>query len=106
MFRWLTKSRLRTALAVLFFCLAFAISLPLIFLAFVADVRLVGPAQIVPITGLVTAFVSLIGTISTVILAWRADRRTAKESELKLIQLQQQIAELQGRLSTTAGSPE
>jgi hypothetical protein len=53
------------------------------------------------ITGAVTAFGGLLATFSTAILAWRTDRRTAKESELKLIQLQQQITELEGKLRTS-----
>jgi hypothetical protein len=36
---------------------------------------------------MVTATVSGVGTISRMVLAWRADRRTAKEAELKLVQL-------------------
>jgi hypothetical protein len=41
----------------------------------------------------VAAITGMVGTISTVVLAWRTDRRTAKEADLKLVQLQQQIRE-------------
>jgi hypothetical protein len=51
---------------------------------------------------MVTALGSIIGTISTVVLAWRTDRRTAKEAELKLVQLQQQIKELEIKLATSS----
>jgi hypothetical protein len=40
----------------------------------------------------VTAIVSAIGTISTIILAWRSDRRDAREKELKIAQLEQELA--------------
>lgn len=60
---------------------------------------------------IVTAIGGVIGTISTVILAWRADRRTAKESELKakeselkLVQLHQQIKEMELKLNASADS--
>jgi hypothetical protein len=46
----------------------------------------------------ITAIVSLLGTASTVFLAWRGDRRAAKESELKVVQMQQQINELSLKL--------
>jgi membrane protein YqaA with SNARE-associated domain len=52
-----------------------------------------------PWIALTTAIGSVLGTISTIILAWRVDRRTAKESELKLVQMQQQIKELEDKLS-------
>ena len=101
MFRWISKSRLRIALAIIFFCLLFGISIPLLFYAADADGALArSPQSFVPFAGMITALVSLVGTISTVTLAWRADRRTAKESDLKLIQLQQQIAELQMKLTS------
>jgi hypothetical protein len=53
---------------------------------------------------MVTAIGSLIGTVFTVIFAWRADRRTAKESELKLVQMQQQIKELKFKLNAPPDS--
>jgi hypothetical protein len=104
MFRWITKSRLRTALAILFFCLAFVISIPLVLFTFAADAHVVGVGNFVGIAGMVTAIVSLIGTVSTVILAWRSDLRTAKESVLKLTQMQQQITELELKLKKSAAS--
>jgi hypothetical protein len=57
------------------------------------------PADLLPWVALVTAIGSVLGTISTIILAWKADRRTAKESELKLVQMQQQIKELEAKLT-------
>ena len=95
--RWLTKSRLRTALAMLFFVILFVVSSGLL-LANAGIETLGGSSELVALTGMVTAVGSVIGTISTVLLAWRADRRTAKESELKLVQLQQQIKELELKL--------
>jgi hypothetical protein len=38
------------------------------------------------------------GTVSTMYFSWRTDRRTARESDLKVIQMQQQIVELQTKL--------
>lgn len=40
-----------------------------------------------------TAIVSAIGTFSTVILAWRSDRRDAREKELKIARLERELAE-------------
>ena len=51
---------------------------------------------------LLTSTAGLLGTISTLILAWRADRKATSEEALKLIQLQQQITELQNRLRAAA----
>lgn len=56
-------------------------------------------ASVALITGLSTAFVSLVGTLSTIVFAWRADRRAEREGAMKLIQMQQQIRELENRLS-------
>lgn len=39
-----------------------------------------------------TAIVSAIGTFSTIILAWRNDKRDAREKELKIAQLQRELA--------------
>jgi len=55
------------------------------------------PAQLV---ASMTAVASLIGTFSTMILAWRADRRATKEAMLKTQQIQQQIVELQMKLNS------
>jgi hypothetical protein len=46
-------------------------------------------SEIPAITGLVTAFVSLVAITATLVSAGRADRRIAKESERKLYHLQQ-----------------
>jgi len=99
MFRWAIQSRFRTALTVLAFCVVFALSVLVLLVAFAADARFWGVTQIPAMTGLVTAIGSVVGTISTIYLAWRADRRTARESELKLVQMQQQIRELEAKLS-------
>jgi hypothetical protein len=92
MFRWITKTRLRTALVLVFFLVVLIVSLLLI-IGF-HDVATSG-------IGAVTAIISAAGTVSTVILAWRADRRSAKESDLKVIQMQQQIAELESKLKAS-----
>jgi len=42
------------------------------------------------------AILSAIGTISTIILAWRSDRRSARESALKIAQLERELAEAKG----------
>jgi cell shape-determining protein MreC len=104
MFQWLTRTRLHTALVILFFGVAFLISMALFF-------RAPNPRDIAEFTGdklsvnwlaiaaMITAVVSVVGTVSTMVLAWRADLRTAKESALKLVQLQQQIKELESKLA-------
>src|SRR5215213_924637 len=38
-----------------------------------------------------TAVISAIGTVSTIILAWRSDRRDAREKELKIAQLEREL---------------
>ena len=63
------------------------------------------PVNVIALTGMVTAVGSVLGTFSTVFLAWRADRRTAKESDLKLVQLQQQIKELELKLKAQPDNP-
>jgi hypothetical protein len=111
MIKWLTKSRLRTALVTLGFFTVFLISFgfaifwpllhPHVFSAG-ATPHSAPSGFLQALTAYVpsiTAIVTAIGTISTLILAWRTDRRTAKESELKMIQLQQQIAEMQIKLA-------
>jgi protein-S-isoprenylcysteine O-methyltransferase Ste14 len=77
MFRWITKSRLRASIAVLLFALLFFIGLGITALR-----NPWHPSEVY--TGLITALVSVIGTASTVFFAWRTDRRSAKESELKI----------------------
>jgi hypothetical protein len=117
-FEALAKSRLRVAVAMLFFLVVFLVS-----------VARTGPGpatreipsgtagrvlselekrQIPPpenrsfainaTIALITAIISGLGTISTLVLAWRADKRASKESELKVTQLQQQVLELQLKL--------
>lgn len=39
-----------------------------------------------------------IGTVSTMIIAWRAERRNAEESKLKMEQLKLQLAEANAKL--------
>ena len=102
MVRWITKSRLSTALAIVFFLLVFFVSSVIVVRAALFDATWAGGApdhgNLLPV---ITGFISAIGTVSTVILAWRADRRSAKESNLKMIQMQQQIAELQLKLNSS-----
>jgi hypothetical protein len=38
-----------------------------------------------------TAIISAIGTISALVLAWRSDRRDAREKELKIAQLEREL---------------
>jgi hypothetical protein len=52
----------------------------------------------VPLISLATMLISFMGTVSTMYFSWRTDRRTARESDLKVIQMQQQIVELQTKL--------
>jgi len=101
MLQWLTKSRLRTALAILPFGAAFVLSILMWAHVEASGLCAVFRMDFIGLTGLVMAVGSVVGVISTVVLARRADRRTAKEAELKLIQLQQQIRELETRLSGT-----
>jgi hypothetical protein len=89
MVRWLTKSRLRTALALLFFVVVLSFALVLIAKALLTDGRFESLLEVVALTGMVAA--GLLGTGLTLILAWRADRQMAKESA----QLQQKIKELE-----------
>jgi hypothetical protein len=111
MLRWITKTRLRTVLALLI-----AIFGPTLF------VLVFGPIWkgIFPNSGpdnsslslksdnvvIVTSITTVCATISTAILAWRADRRATEESRLKNLQLQQQIIELQKKLKPAEESPE
>jgi preprotein translocase subunit SecY len=100
MFSWITSSRFRTALAMLFFIFLFLISISF---AFVLDSRI---AAITNTIGSVAALIGVLGTISTVILAWRADRRATKESDLKVVQMQQQIKELEIKLNAASSMPQ
>jgi hypothetical protein len=99
MFQWIAKSRLRTALAILFFLLLSG--LPRALQRLEREI-LLGPGTppVDHVLNIAVGIISSVGTISTVILAWRTDRRSAKEADLKLIQLQQQIIELQRKLGT------
>lgn len=56
------------------------------------------PGALLAALPLLTGFVSIVGTTSTVVLAWRADKRSTAESQLKVQQLEQQIAELSKKL--------
>lgn len=102
MFQWIGQSRLRIALAMLFFCGLLVLSLPALFLSVLAGGSNGGAGALEPLLALIGVLVSIIGTVSTVILAWRTDRLTATESELKVLQMQHQIDELQRRLNADA----
>jgi hypothetical protein len=52
----------------------------------------------------ITALAGALGTLFTILFAWRTDRRAAKESELKFVQMQQQITELQRKLDEQSGT--
>ena len=91
MVRWLTKSRLRTALALLFFVVVLSFALVLIATATLVGAGFESLLEVVALTGTVAA--GLFGTVLTLILAWRADRQMAKESA----QLEQKIKELELR---------
>lgn len=49
-----------------------------------------------------TAIISAIATISTVILAWRNDRRDARERELKIAKLEQELKEAREQSATSS----
>jgi hypothetical protein len=49
------------------------------------------PDPIITWLPVLTAIISAIGTISAVLLAWRSDRRNAREQALKIAQLEQQL---------------
>jgi hypothetical protein len=53
-----------------------------------------------------TAVMTAIGTISAVILAWRADRRTAREQALKIEQLEHELKELRRKSDSPAPKKE
>jgi hypothetical protein len=40
---------------------------------------------------LITSIVTVSGTISSIILGWRSDRRMVRESELRIIQLEREL---------------
>jgi uncharacterized membrane protein (DUF106 family) len=100
MVRWITNSRLRTAFAILFFVAVLLLSS---FLAVLGSWGLHQDYSAIPvIIGLVTAAVSLIGIISTLVFAWRADRRMIGEPDRKLCELHKQISELQRKLENAS----
>ncbi len=49
-----------------------------------------------------TLMVSIIGTASAILLGWRADRRQARETELKIQQLELQLAEARAKVVAPA----
>lgn len=57
-----------------------------------------------PITTTITALVGALGTMAALIFSWRSDRRATKEAELKVVQMEQQILELERKLKDS-GSP-
>jgi protein-S-isoprenylcysteine O-methyltransferase Ste14 len=72
MVRWITNSRLRTAFAILLLVGVFLLSS---FFAVLGSWGLHQDYSAIPvIIGLVTALLSLIGIIATLVFAWRADR--------------------------------
>jgi hypothetical protein len=44
-----------------------------------------------------TAIVSAFGTISTIIFAWRNDKRVAQENELKIARLKKELEAVRGK---------
>jgi hypothetical protein len=59
------------------------------------------PFEMNPLAGIIsvlTLLVSAIGTASTIVLGWRAERRQAAESQLKVRQLELDLAELTQKL--------
>jgi hypothetical protein len=100
MFRSLTESRLSTALALVFFVFVFLISVSFV----VLDANSYGLPSLTTVITIFGSVIGSVGTICTVILAWRADRRTARESDLKVVQLKQQITELQRKLNASPPS--
>jgi len=115
MLRWITKTRLRTVLAMLVAIFGPAILVAAIYFLWGLISHNAGPAaetggelsasssSIAAVVLVLTSITTVCGTISTVILAWKADRRASEEAHLKNLQLQQQIIELQQRLESTQG---
>lgn len=54
----------------------------------------------------VAAVISSVGTISTIILAWRSDRRSAREQALKIEQLEHELKELRRKSNSPAPKKE
>jgi hypothetical protein len=84
--QWLTRTRLRTALAMWFFCTVFLVSVVLLLGTISGDAYDAAPSwgRFIARTCMAAAFGSVIGAIATVLSARGADRRTAKESVLEL----------------------
>lgn len=57
---------------------------------------------LVLLVSIFTAVITAIGTVSSVIMAWRGDKRSAKELELKIAQLQLQLEEAKRREANEA----
>jgi hypothetical protein len=128
MIDWITRSRLRTALVIAFFFGIFVFSIHSFFLssasrapsggsastpAYREAIRRPGvpqkPSQPAPAEqsnalNLLSAAVGMFGTLSTVWFAWRADQRAKFESNAKVMQMQQEIAELR-RNQQPPGNP-
>ena len=104
MLRKIAQSRFKTAIAVLALALLFLVSLGIwLSINFLAHAES-NTSNLLALASLLTAICTAGGTISTVILAWKADKRAALESGLKIAQLQQQIVDLYARLQV--GKPD
>jgi hypothetical protein len=105
MIRLIAKTRFRVAILLLLCGFAFIASLALVIFSFTAGF---GPAPTashinwVAISGVTLGIISMLGTASIMILAWRADLRVSGESTLRMSRLTQQIVELQTKLNTLA----
>jgi hypothetical protein len=83
---WLTRTRLRTALAMWFFCAVFLVSVILLLGTLSGDAYDAAPSweRFIARTCMTAAFGSVIAGIATILSAREADRRTAKELDRKL----------------------
>ncbi|HUB31109.1 MAG TPA: hypothetical protein VL967_15495 [Terracidiphilus sp.] len=103
MIQLIAKTRFRVAILLLLCGFVFIASLALVIFSFTAGF---GPAPAssrvnwVAIFGITLGVVSMLGTASTLVLAWRADVQVSGESTRKIARLQQQIVELQSKLNT------
>jgi hypothetical protein len=80
--------------------LAFGVYLVLLLVYNLSVVHIVGQESMVarralPYAPLIPAVVGLVTGPATLFLAWRNDRRAAREMELKLLMMQEQIRELE-----------
>jgi hypothetical protein len=84
--QWLTRTRLRTALAMWFFCAIFLVSAVLLLGTLGGDAYDAAPSwgRFIARTCMAAVFCSVIGGIAVVLSARAADHGTAKESERKL----------------------